>query len=389
MQLADRTHAILPSATLKMAGRAKEMQAQGKNILNMSAGEPDFDTPDFVKDAAVAALKRGETKYTPVLGTVALRKAIAARIEQDYGIKAPIDQIIVGTGGKQVLFNAIVCLLNPGDEAVFGAPYWVSYVDMVRFAGGNPVVVPCPGDFLLRAADMEKVFTPKTRLLIISSPSNPAGAVYSRQELQDIAALLRNYPDIFVITDDIYSGLTYDEPFASLLHVAPDLVNRVLIATGVSKTYAMTGWRIGYGIGPKPLIAAMDNIQAASTSGACSIAQAAAHGALTGDQKPIEQMVTEFRKRRDRMVNGIQSIPNVTLYPPKGAFYVFPKIDAYFTAAVPDSQSLSEYLLEKAYIATVPGSAFGLEGYIRLSFACSDADIDEAIVRLQKGLLSL
>lgn len=387
-QLAARTRTIAPSATLAMTARAKAMKAQGINVLTMSAGEPDFDTPAKIKDAAVQSLARGETKYTPVEGTPALRKAIATRVNATYGTHATMENVIVGTGGKQVLFNACAALLDPHDEAVFGAPYWVSYVDMVRFCGATPVIVEADDrhGFLPKAADLEAVITPRTKLLILNSPSNPTGAVYRRNELADIAAMLRRHPHVFTITDDIYEALVYDGEFASLLQAAPDLADRVLIASGVSKSYAMTGWRIGYGVGPKFLIEAMSNIQGASTSGASCVAQAAALEAMAGDQAPVHAMVKVFHQRRDRIVAAIRHIPDVTLAAPAGAFYVFPRVDAYFNDKVPDSLALCEFLLEHAHLATVPGSAFGMEGYIRLSFACSDADIDEAVKRMAHGL---
>lgn len=391
MKLSKRVMRVEPSATLAMTARAKALIAKGVPVLTMSAGEPDFDTPDNIKAAAVAAMNKGDSKYTPVAGSVALRKAVAQWTEQVYGWQVKPEQVIVGTGGKQVLFNACAALLDPGDEALVPSPYWVSYPDMIRFADAVPVMVYADESkgFLPQAADLKAAITAKTRLLILNSPSNPTGATYTRAQLEEIAALLRQHPEIFVITDDIYGGLVYDAPFVSLAHVAPDLKDRILIAAGASKTYAMTGWRIGFGIGPQALISAMTDLQGASTSGACSIAQAAAVEAISGNQSAIEAMRVTFKKRRDRIVEGLRTIPDLGVMTPPGAFYVFPRVTKYLGGKVKNTSELCEHLLENAHIALVPGSAFGSEDHIRLSFACSDAEIDEAVARIRKGLAML
>jgi aspartate aminotransferase len=391
MKLSQRTASVEPSATLAMTARAKGMKARGIDVLAMSAGEPDFDTPENIKAAARAAIAAGDTKYTAVPGTPALRQAAAAWAERLYGHRFAPAKVIVGTGGKQVLFNAICCLLDPGDEALFASPYWVSYPDMIRFAGGKPVPVAA-GEregFLPQADAIARAITPKTRLLILNSPSNPTGATYSEAELTAIAAVLREHPDVAIISDDIYSGLVYDGPFVGLAQVAPDLHDRTLIATGVSKTYAMTGWRIGIGIGPEALVNAMSDLQGACTSSPCSIAQAAAVEALTGDQTPVEAMRAVFKGRRDRIVAGLRAIPGLEVFAPKGAFYVFPRVTRVLGGKAKDTAALCEHLLEHAHLALVPGSAFGSGHHIRLSFACSDADIDEALARLKAGLASL
>ena len=391
MKLSSRVKSVAPSATLAMTARAQALRAAGVDILPMSAGEPDFGTPEHINQAAHDAIKRGETKYTPIAGTMKLRQAIAGYIERLYGRKVTPNQISVGTGGKQVLFNAIAALLDPGDEALFASPYWVSYPDMIRFAGATPISVPADEStgFLPQADKIAGYITERTRLLIINSPSNPSGAMYSRQQLIQLAELLRAHPNVFIITDDIYSGLVYDEPFCGLAQVAPDLAERTLIATGVSKTYAMTGWRIGFGVGPTELMTAINDLQGACTSGACSIAQAAAAEALQGPQEPLAEMVKIFKSRRDRIVAGLRTIPDLEVFAPRGAFYVFPRITKFLGSRVASSDALCEHLLEHAHLAVVPGSAFGSDDHVRLSFACSDKDIDEGVKRLQAGLAAL
>lgn len=388
MKFSQRVKGVEPSATLAMTARAKTLKAQGVDVLAMSAGEPDFDTPENIKEAARAAIKAGDTKYAPVPGTAALRRAVADIGQKLYGWDTKPNQVIVGTGGKQILFNAVASLLDPGDEALFAAPYWVSYPDMIRFAGAKPVAVQGHESkgFLPQADDWAAHINDKTRLLMLNSPSNPTGATYTRPQLAAIAALLRKHPQVVVITDDIYSGLVYDEAFVSIAQVAPDLANRTLISTGVSKTYAMTGWRVGFGIGPAELISTMSDLQGACTSGACSIAQAAAVEAITGPQVEVERMRTTFKARRDRIVAGLRQIPDVEVFTPRGAFYVFPRIGKYLGGKVASTDALCEHLLDKAHIALVPGSAFGSDAHIRLSFACSDQDIDEGVKRLRKGL---
>ncbi len=402
--LAQRISGVRPSATLAITARAKAMRADGIDVLAMSAGEPDFDTPESIKNAAKAALDIGDTKYAPVPGKPALREAICADATDLYGTNFAVGDealsaanVIVGVGGKHVLFNAIACLVDPGDDVLFGSPYWVSYPDMVRFAGGNPIPVEnaAGGGQLPTANDFSKALSSNTRLIILNSPSNPTGQVYAESELRAIADMLRKAvqanPRLLVITDDIYARLVYDETFVSIAR--PDLCagfrDRLFVASGVSKTYAMTGWRIGYGIGPEELIAGMSRLQGASTSGACSIAQAAALEALSGDHTAVHKMRDEFSKRRDRIVEGLMAIPHVQLPRPGGAFYAFPNISHYFGGKVENSLELCAYLLNEQRLAVVPGSAFGADAHIRLSFACSTDTIDDALSRLVTGLRSL
>ena len=391
MKISQRIKSITPSATLAMTARAQGMKANGIDVLSMSAGEPDFDTPDNIKKAAHTAIDKGDTKYSPVAGTMALRQAVVAMTQKVYNRVIKPNNVIVGAGGKQVLFNAAAALLDPGDEALYPSPFWVSYPDMIGCAGGKGIAIP--GDeskgFLPLAADIQHCITPRTRLLILNSPSNPTGATYNRPQLEEIATLLRKHPDIFIITDDIYSELVYDDAFVSIATVAPDLAERTLIATGVSKTYAMTGWRIGYGIGPAELIGAMNGLQGASTSGASSIAQAAAVEALAGDQSTVQHMRGVFKQRRDRVVAALRKIPKLEVFSPHGAFYVFPRVKAYLGGKVASTDALCEHLLENVHLAIVPGSAFGSDEHVRLSFACSDKDIDEGVRRLAAGLAQL
>jgi aspartate aminotransferase len=391
MKLAKRTAAVLPSATLTMSARAKAMRADGVDVLALSAGEPDFNTPDNIAQAAHAAIDRGDTRYAPVAGTPPLRKALAEHYGQLYGQTFAPENVIVGAGGKQILFNACVCLLDPGDQAVITAPYWVSYPDMVRFAGAEPVVVQAGEDqgFLPTVDQLAAAITDKTRLLLLNSPSNPTGATYGRELLEGIAELVRKHPNLFVITDDIYYTMVYDSEFVSIAHLAPDLADRILVATGVSKAYAMTGWRVGVGLGPVDLVKAMTRIQGASTSGANTVALAAALEAITGPQDAVAKMTAAFKLRRERIVSGLRAIPDLVVPNPDGAFYVFPKVNAYYGGKVADSQAMCEHLLESVHLATVPGGAFGSDEHIRLSFACSDEDIDEGVRRLRTGLEAL
>ncbi|MEE8409978.1 MAG: pyridoxal phosphate-dependent aminotransferase [Myxococcota bacterium] len=374
-----------------MTARAKAMRADGVDVLALSAGEPDFDTPENVKNAGHAALDRGETRYSPVAGTLDLRQAVADDVTKSYGRDIDWQQVIVGCGAKHVLFNACACLLDPGEEAIFSAPYWVSYPDMVRFAGAEPRVIETELDtgFLPTAEQLKAAINERTQLVILNSPSNPTGATYDQKGLEAIADVLRDHPNVFIISDDIYQSLVYDEPFCGLGQVAPDLANRTLIVTGVSKTYAMTGWRIGFGTGPIDLIKAMSRLQGASTSGANTMAQAAAVEALTGDQSAVRRMTAIFKERRDRIVIGLRDIPDVDVFAPRGAFYVFPRVAAYYGDRIQGSSALCEHLLESVHVAAVPGVAFGADDYVRLSFACSEKEIDEGLRRIRSGLEAL
>ncbi|MEO0592454.1 MAG: pyridoxal phosphate-dependent aminotransferase [Myxococcota bacterium] len=391
MKISERAQAVKPSATLAMGARAKAMRAEGVDVLSFSAGEPDFDTPEHIKQAAVAALARGETKYTPVAGNASLRQSVARWSSDRYGLELDSAQVIVGAGAKQVVFNACACLLGPGEEAVIFAPYWVSYPDMFAFNGARASVIETQANtaFLPRPEQLAQAINERTRLVMLNSPNNPCGVNYPRELLEAFAEILRKHPDLVIITDDIYSELVFDGEFTGILHVAPDLAPRTLIIQGVSKSYSMTGWRIGFGIGPEVLIKAMSRIQGASTSGACSISQAAAQEALDGPQEETARMRNVFQARRDRMVEGLRSIEGVRVPTPGGAFYAFPDISAFYGERVKNSFELAEHLLNTQHIATVPGGAFGNESCIRLSFACSEDSIDRGIERLRGGLSEL
>lgn len=374
-----------------MATRAHTMRAEGHDVLSFSAGEPDFDTPEAIKDAAKAALDRGETKYAPVAGIPALREAVSTWVNGRYGIDSSPSQVLVSNGAKQVVFQAAAALLEAGDEALIVAPYWVSYPDMFSFCGAKTVVVPTTRErgFVVDPADLRAALTDRTRLVLLNSPNNPCGATYPREVLSEIATILREYPNAAILSDDIYSELVYDGEFTSIAHVAPDLLDRTLIIHGVSKTYSMTGWRLGYGVGPEELIKAMSRIQGASTSGACTFAQPGALQALIGPQDEALRMREVFMQRRDRMLAGLRSIEGLEVPTPGGAFYVFPDVSAFFSEKAKNSFELAEHLLDTELIATVPGGAFGIDDCIRLSFACGEDTIDEGVRRLRRGLESL
>ncbi|MCB1556161.1 MAG: pyridoxal phosphate-dependent aminotransferase, partial [Alphaproteobacteria bacterium] len=325
--IADRLSNIKPSATLGLVAKVQEMKATGRDVIGLSVGEPDFDTPDFIKDAAKRALDEGQTKYTPVPGTPALRKAIAAKFKRDNDLDYAPDQIVVGTGGKQVLYNALMASVNPGDEVIIPAPYWVSYPDMVLLAEGTPIFVECPQEnqFKLRPDDLDKAITPKTKWLILNSPSNPTGGAYTHEEMKALTDVLLRHPHVWLMVDDMYEKIVYDGfSFVTPAQVEPRLMDRTLTVNGVSKAYSMTGWRIGYAGGPKPLIKAMTDIQSQSTSNPCSISQAAAVAALEGDQSFLTDWVAIFKKRRDLVVSMLNAADGLTCLKPEGAFYVYP-----------------------------------------------------------------
>lgn len=389
--LARRLDTLKPSPTLAVTAKAAELRAAGKNVIGLGAGEPDFDTPDRIKRAAIAAMERGETKYTPVAGTPKLREAICEKFKKENQLDYTPAQIIVGTGGKQVLFNAFLATLNPGDEVIIPAPYWVSYPDMVLFAEGTPVVVECGAEqgFKMTPAQLQAVATDKTKWLILNSPSNPTGAGYTKAELEALAEVVRNYPQLHVLTDDIYEHLVYDGfKFHTFAEVAPDLKDRTLTVNGVSKAYSMTGWRIGYAGGPEPLIKAMSKIQSQSTSNPNSIAQAATIDALSGDQSFLDDWRKAFKARRDMVVERLNAIDGMRCGVPVGAFYVFPDCSAFLGKKTPGGKTVAtsiefcEYLLEEALVAAVAGSAFGMDGFFRISYATSDALLEEACERI-------
>lgn len=392
--LAKRLSVIKPSPTIAVTTKAAELKAAGRDIIGLGAGEPDFDTPDFIKDAATAAMKNGETRYTAVDGTPALKDAIIGKFKRENSLEYKRENITVGTGGKQVLYNALMASLNPGDEVIIPAPYWVSYPDMTLLAEGTPVFVKCPesNGFKLKADDLEKAITPKTKWLILNSPSNPTGAAYTREELKALTDVLLKHPHVWVMTDDIYEHLTYDGfAFFTPAQVEPKLIDRTLTVNGVSKAYAMTGWRIGYAAGPKELIKAMAVIQSQSTSNPSSISQAAAVAALNGDQSFLQGWKDAYQKRRDLVVGMLNKAEGITCPKPEGAFYVYASCAGCIGTETPDGKIIENdtdfvsYLLESVGVACVQGEAFGLSPYFRISYATSDRALEDACARIQKA----
>jgi aspartate aminotransferase len=391
--LADALSRVKPSATIAVAQKARELKAKGRDVISLGAGEPDFDTPDNIKKAAIEAINRGETKYTAVAGIVELREAIARKYKRENNLDYTANQVIVGTGGKQILFNALMATLNPGDEVVIPAPYWVSYPEMVALCGGTPVFVgtTIENNFKLQPADLEKVITPKTKWFIFNSPSNPTGAAYTRAELKALTDVLMRHPQVWVLTDDMYEHLTFDDfKFATPAEVEPGLYERTLTMNGVSKAYAMTGWRIGYAAGPIALIKAMDMIQGQQTSGTNSIAQWAALEALNGPQDFIEKNKKIFQGRRDLVVSMLNQATGLSCPTPEGAFYVYPSCAGLIGKTSPsgkvietDEDFVTE-LLEAEGVAVVHGSAFGLGPNFRISYATSETLLEEACSRIQR-----
>jgi aspartate aminotransferase len=391
--LADILSRVKPSATIAVTQKARELKAKGRDVISLGAGEPDFDTPENIKEAAIDAIKRGETKYTPVSGIPELRKAIADKFKRENGLDYKPEQTIVGTGGKQILFNAFMATLNPGDEVVIPAPYWVSYPEMVAICGGTPVFVDTTleDNFKLKPEALEKAITPKTKWFVFNSPSNPSGAAYSHDELKALTDVLVKHPHVWVLTDDMYEHLTYgDFKFVTPVEVEPSLYDRTLTMNGVSKAYAMTGWRIGYAAGPLPLIKAMDMIQGQQTSGASSIAQWAAVEALNGTQGFIPTNKKIFEGRRDLVVSMLNQAKGINCPAPEGAFYVYPSCAGMIGKTAPsgkviesDVDFVSE-LLEAEGVAVVQGSAFGLGPNFRISYATSEALLEEACKRIQR-----
>ena len=393
MQLtAQRLDRVSPSQTIAISTKARALKAAGRDVISLSAGEPDFDTPQNVKDAAIRAIQAGDTKYTDVPGTLKLRQAVAAKFKRDSGLDYAADEIIVSTGGKQVIFNAMIATMDAGDEAIIPTPAWVSYPDIVALADGKPVLVPCGQNhgFKLRAEDLEAAITPRTKWFILNNPCNPTGAAYSAEELRPICDVLLRHPDVWVFTDDIYEKLAYDgfKP-ATIVEVEPRLRDRTLTMNGCSKAYAMTGWRIGFAGGPKALIKAMDKLQSQSTSNASSISQAAALEALTGPQEFIGEMVEVYRQRRDLVVEMLNAAPGIHCHKPEGAFYVFPSVHGCIGkisakgAAITDDEAFVVALLDEQGVAAVHGSAFMYPGHFRISYATGTEALREACGRIQ------
>jgi len=388
-KLSERVQAIKPSPTLAVTARAAELRAQCRDIIGLGAGEPDFDTPEHVKDAAKAGLDRGFTKYTPVDGIPALKDAIVAKLQRDNGLEYRAPQILVSCGAKHSLFNLTQALLQAGDEVVIPAPYWVSYPDMVLLAGARPVIVEAgiESGFKIRPDQLAAAITSRTRLLILNSPSNPTGVCYTRAELAALGAVLTDHPQVTVVSDDIYEHILWaDEPFAKILNACPDLQDRAVVVNGMSKAYAMTGWRLGYAAAPEPLIKAMKKIQGQSTSNPTSFAQLGGAEALNGDQQCVRDMVKVFKERHDYVVGRLNRGNGVRCLPAQGAFYAFPDVRGAIAGldGVDDDMQLAEYLIEKAGVALVPGTAFGAPGYVRLSFATSMENLEKALDRLDK-----
>jgi aspartate aminotransferase len=397
LELSRRVQAIKESPTLAVTARAAKLKAEGRDIIGLGAGEPDFDTPQHIKDAAKRAIDSGFTKYTPVGGIPGLKKAIVAKFKNENGFDYTVNEVIVGVGGKQCIFNLALAVLNPGDEVIIPAPYWVSYADIALVAEATPVIIECgiEQEFKLTPAQLEAAITPKTRLFFINSPSNPTGVVYSLAELKALGAVLMKHPQILVATDDMYEHVNLSgAPFVSMLNATPELKPRTVVLNGVSKAYSMTGWRIGYAAGPANIIKAMEILQSQSTSNPTSISQVAAQMALEGPQDCITPMVEAFRKRHQFVVERFNQIPGLHCIAAGGAFYAFPdarKAIASLHQAGKITQAtdmaFADYLLESVGVAVVPGSAFGAEGYFRISFATSMENLIEALNRIEKALI--
>ncbi|BCJ91446.1 aminotransferase [Terrihabitans soli] len=396
--LAESLNRVKPSATMAVVQKARDIAATGRSVISLGAGEPDFDTPDNIKNAAIEAIKRGETKYTPVPGIVPLREAIVKKFKRENNLDYTAAQVIVGTGGKQILYNAFAATMNPGDEVIIPAPYWVSYPEMVAINGGEPVIVgtTLENGFKLTAKDLEAAITPKTKWLLLNSPSNPSGAAYTHAEIKALTDVLLKHEHVWVLTDDMYEHLTFgDFKFATPVEVEPKLKDRTLTMNGVSKAYAMTGWRIGYAAGPLPLIKAMDMIQGQQTSGACSIAQWAAVEALNGPQDFLKTSKKAFEERRDLVVSMLNQAKGLTCPVPEGAFYVYPSCAGLIGKKTPGGKTIESdvdfvnELLEAEGVAVVQGSAFGLGPNFRVSYATSNKVLEEACQRIQRFCASL
>lgn len=395
IKISNRVESLSPSQTLAMSQKSTELRAQGVDVINLSVGEPDFNTPDHIKDAAKRAIDENFTFYTPVAGYMSLRKAIADNLRQVNGVEYAPEQIVVSGGAKQALCNAILAVVNPGDEVIIPTPAWVSYVEMVKLAEGKNVLVPAgiEQDFKITPRQLREAITPRTRLIILCSPSNPTGSVYSRSELQALVDVLKEHPQITIVADEIYQHINFTGSFTSL-GAFPEISDRVIVVNGVSKAYAMTGWRIGFIAAPLNLAKAATKLQSQYTSNPSSIAQKAAEAAYTGSQECVETMRQAFERRRDLVVGLAREIPGLRVNVPQGAFYLFPEVSSYFgkhygDRVINNDTDLAMYLLEEGHVATVAGEAFCLPGYIRLSYATSDDNIREAMRRIACALSKL
>ena len=393
--ISDRVQSLSPSQTLAMSQKSNELKAQGIDVINLSVGEPDFNTPDHIKEAAKRAIDENFTFYTPVPGYMSLRKAIADKLKNENGLDYTPEQIVVSGGAKQSLCNVILSVINPGDEVVIPTPAWVSYVEMVKLAEGTNVLVPASieQDFKVTPAQLEAAITPKTRMVLLCSPSNPTGSVYTKEELKGLVEVLAKYPDVLVLADEIYEHINFTGEFTSLGSF-PEIADRTIIVNGVSKAYAMTGWRIGFIAAPLWVAKATNKLQSQYTSGASSVAQKAAEAAYTGSQQCVEDMCVAFQRRRDLVVSLAREIPGIKVNEPQGAFYLFPEVSSYFgkkygDKVINNAADLAMYLLEEGHVATVDGEAFCLPGYIRLSYATSDDNIREAMRRIKEALARL
>lgn len=391
IKLSQRVQAVKPSLTLAVTARAKEMRAAGHDVIGLGAGEPDFDTPDHIKEAAIKAIRDGFTKYTPVDGTASLKQAIIDKFQRDNGFEYAPEEILVSCGGKQSFYNMAQALLDPDDEVIIPAPYWVSYPDMTKLAGGVPVIASADAkqNFKITADQLNRLINEKTRLFVINSPSNPTGMAYTREEFEALGNVLRDHPRVTIATDDMYEHILWaDEPFTNIVNVCPDLKSRTLVLNGVSKAYSMTGWRIGYAAGPADAIKAMKKVQSQSTSNPTSISQVAAEAALNGPQQCINDMLVHFKERHDYVVDRLNKIPGISCLPTDGTFYCFPNVQGAIDALpdVKDDLVLSEYLIEKAGVALVPGTAFGAAGHVRISIATSMDNLRNALERLESAL---
>lgn len=396
MKLSDRAGSLTPSITLAVTAKAKKLRAQGKDVIGFGAGEPDFDTPDFIKDAAKDAINDGFTKYCPAAGILELRQAVADYYMEEHGLDYAAENVIVSVGGKDVCYNAMQALLNPGDEVLVISPYWVSYPSMITLAGGKSVYVPTTQEtgFLATPQMLQKYTTDKTKLLILNSPSNPTGGAYNKEELAAIAEFVIEN-DLFVISDEIYDRIVYDGfEFVSFPTIDERLKERTLIANGWSKTYSMTGWRAGFGVGPADFIAGMVKIQSHSTSGTSSITQKAALAAMQGNQDDLSEMLGAFSRRRELIISRLNAMKDVECFMPQGAFYAFPNVSAYYGKSfegrtITGSVELCEFLLDDQMVAVVPGAAFGADDFVRLSYATDDKSISEGLDRIEKALAKL
>ena len=394
-QLSDRLNRLAPSATLAMSQKSSEMKAQGVDVINMSVGEPDFMTPEPIKEAGKKAIDDNFSKYSPVPGYPALRNAISKKLKAENGLDYAASEIIVGTGGKQGVCNAIMALVNPGDEVIIPAPYWVSYPQMVKLAGGNPVIISADieQDFKITAAQLEASITPKTKMIILCSPSNPTGSVYTKAELDELAKVVISHEDVFVLSDEIYEHINYIGKHASIA-ACPNMKERTIICNGVSKAYAMTGWRLGWVAAPEWIVKGLNKLQGQYTSGTSSVSQMAALAAYEGNQQCVEDFRKAFQRRRDIIVNLAKDIPGLKVNIPQGAFYLFPKCSSFFGKSngkytINNSTDFAMYLLEEGHVATVGGDDFGSPDCFRMSYATSDDNIKEALQRIKDALSKL